>query len=108
VNLRGGGRAEWEVGGILGGLPGTRGEFVLNGRRLRSGKSISLLPGDRLVFRLEGGGGYGAPHKRARELVAKDIQSGLLSPESAHSIFGYGLPEASDTTDVAEVGVRST
>jgi N-methylhydantoinase B/oxoprolinase/acetone carboxylase alpha subunit len=108
VNLRGGGRVEWEVGGILGGLPGARGEFELNGHLLRSGKSISLSPGDRLVFRLEGGGGYGSPYKRARDLVAKDIQSGLLSPESAHSIFGYGLPEVSDTTDVAEVGVRST
>jgi N-methylhydantoinase B/oxoprolinase/acetone carboxylase alpha subunit len=43
------------------------------------------------VLRLEqtGGGGYGNPLERARELVRKDIEDGYVSAEAAALRYGY-------------------
>lgn len=87
VNLRGGGRREYRVEGILGGLPGAPSAFLLNGEPVRSGKTISLFPGDRLSFLVEGGGGYGSPEMRQLQAILDDIDSGLLSPETARAVF---------------------
>lgn len=93
VNLRGGGRREWKVEGILGGLAGARGEIILDGKPIRSGQSISLFPGSSLVFRTEGGGGYGSPEKRSPELIRRDIEIGLLRPETARAVYGPVVDE---------------
>jgi N-methylhydantoinase B len=43
------------------------------------------------VVRLEqtGGGGYGDPMARPRELVRQDIEDGYVSPEMAATQYGY-------------------
>jgi len=38
-----------------------------------------LRPGDRLTVETAGGGGYGDPHRRQRELAAADIADGKVS-----------------------------
>jgi len=47
------------------------------------------------VIRLEqtGGGGYGDPLTRPRELVLRDIEDGYVSPEMASKQYGCDLPE---------------
>jgi len=44
------------------------------------------------VVRLEqtGGGGYGDPRERPRDLVREDIENGYVSPEAAATRFGLG------------------
>jgi N-methylhydantoinase B len=46
------------------------------------------------VVRLEqtGGGGYGDPMARPRELVRQDIEDGYVSPEMAATQYGYRFP----------------
>lgn len=81
-----------------GGSPGATGEFVLNpdspgeerlpifvsNRRFRKGEVISI--------RTPGGGGYGDPRGRARELVADDLRFGYVSPQAATEHYGWGEP----------------
>jgi N-methylhydantoinase B len=38
---------------------------------------------------LPGGGGWGNPLERPRELVDNDLRQGLVSPEHARSAYGY-------------------
>jgi N-methylhydantoinase B len=47
------------------------------------------------VVRLEqtGGGGYGDPRARPRELVLKDVEDGYVSAEMAAIQYGCRLPE---------------
>jgi N-methylhydantoinase B len=48
------------------------------------------------VVRLEqtGGGGYGDPAARPRELVQQDIEDGYISPEMAATQYGYSFTGA--------------
>ncbi|MFT5174299.1 MAG: N-methylhydantoinase B [Gammaproteobacteria bacterium] len=48
-----------------------------------------MHPGDRISYRTAGGGGYGPARERERALVQREIDDGLISPASAHSIYGY-------------------
>jgi N-methylhydantoinase B len=53
------------------------------------GVAIELAAGDRVGLESCGGGGYGDPLDRARESVAADIESGLISPELAAAVYGW-------------------
>lgn len=63
--------------GLKGGFPGAKAEtFVERGGQkipLQSKQHFSLLEGDRLVIRTGGGGGYGEPKDRSRDLKKQDI-----------------------------------
>jgi len=54
--------------GLLGGLPGAPGRFLVNGKPVTTQARITLQPGDVVRLELPGGGGYGAP-ERAPEPV---------------------------------------
>jgi N-methylhydantoinase B len=75
-----------------GGLDGARG--VVNqksGTTLRT-KGYQVIPdGDRLILELPGGAGRGDPRGRNPDLVARDVQDGLVSPESARAVYGVAL-----------------
>ena len=80
--------------GLLGGMPGATGAFVLNPgtpgeRRLKSKGLDTLAQGDLVSVRLPGAGGYGDPRKRDRGQVAQDLQDQKISPESARRDYGY-------------------
>ncbi|MBI4182957.1 MAG: hydantoinase B/oxoprolinase family protein [Proteobacteria bacterium] len=80
--------------GIGGGAAGATGEFILNpdtDRETRLPIFVSnrrFARGDVISVRTPGGGGYGNPRERPRELVAQDVRSGYVSPAAARDIYG--------------------
>ena len=84
--------------GVEGGLDGAGGEMTLF--RLVDGEpdeteayvapkyGLAEFPPVRLVARSPGGGGWGDPANRSRELVRRDVRDGVVSPEAARDIYG--------------------
>jgi N-methylhydantoinase B/oxoprolinase/acetone carboxylase alpha subunit len=71
------------------GTAGGRVEIALaDGRRLHPKSRDTIHPGDRLIVRYAGGGGYGDPRSRTREAVERDLRDGYISPESARRDYG--------------------
>ena len=54
--------------------------------------NIPLEEGDTVTFGTAGGGGYGDPRDRARELIEADLRLGYVSPEAALRDYGYRPP----------------
>ena len=73
--------------GLAGGEDGSRTAVTVNGRTLSAAEmgagQVTLQSGEeRLVLAVPGGAGYGAVERRDPQLVAADIESGLVSPET--------------------------
>ena len=83
--------------GILGGKPGAVSEkWVIraDGRRtpLESKvDNVKVAPGDRIVFRTAGGGGWGDPLERDPARVCADVRRKLMSVEVAQREYGVVL-----------------
>ena len=60
---------------------GRRDGYRLKGRN-------RMRPGDRLVLRYPGGGGYGDPRERPAELVRADASAGFVSAAAADESYG--------------------
>jgi len=81
--------------GVLGGEPGERSSKLL--RRADGTEQVlpakcdevEVAPGDMLVYRTAGGGGWKDRLDRPVEAVARDVAYGLVSREKARS--GYGV-----------------
>ena len=88
--------------GVLGGLPGARSTKLLKRadgtEQVLPSKcdNIVVEPGDMLVYRTAGGGGWKDRLDRPAELVARDVSFGLVSREWAKE--GYGVVLADDGT----------
>ena len=86
--------------GVLGGWPGGRSSKLL--RRADGSEQIlpskcdqvKVEPGDMLVYRTAGGGGWKDRLDRPAEVVARDVSFGLVSREFATA--GYGVVLAAD------------
>jgi len=90
--------------GVLGGLPGGRSEKLL--RRADGTEQVlpakcdevEVAPGDMLIYRTAGGGGWKDRLDRPVEAVERDVSFGLVSVEGA--LRGYGVvvgdPEATE------------
>jgi N-methylhydantoinase B len=52
-----------------------------------------LLAGDVVHVRGMGGGGYGLPRLRERDMVAHDLSEQLITPGRARDVYGYGTEE---------------
>ena len=48
-----------------------------------------MTEGDRIQLDSAGGGGFGDPRERPRELVEEDVRQGFVSPEAAREFYGY-------------------
>ncbi|MGE0713904.1 MAG: hydantoinase B/oxoprolinase family protein [Alphaproteobacteria bacterium] len=80
--------------GTSGGLPGATGHLRVH----RDGQAIDLAPtaafdlkpGDVIELAVGGGGGWGDPRLRARELVRADLENGRITPEHAERFYDYG------------------
>ena len=73
--------------GLHGGLPGAMAGVVLpDGSPARLKSQTTLKPGDRVVIRFAGGGGFGDPRQRTAAAVAADVADGFVSPEQARSV----------------------
>jgi N-methylhydantoinase B len=90
--------------GILGGKPGMRSEKLLRRadgteHRLPSKcDEVAVQPGDMLVYRTAGGGGWKDPLDRPIEKVEADVAKGLVSREKAERDYGVvvGDPAATE------------
>jgi N-methylhydantoinase B len=83
-------RGPW---GVLGGHDGKPAEYVLirDGveTRLPAKTTLDVQPGDTISYRTCGGGGYGPPEERDRELVARDVREGKINAERARMVYGW-------------------
>lgn len=83
--------------GLDGGLPGLPGEVTVGGQAVPSSRGeVDLRPGQTLVLRTPGGGGFGPPEERDRGRVQRDLRAGLISAEVARSTYGLA-PGAAPT-----------
>jgi N-methylhydantoinase B len=55
---------------------------------------VRLVEGDRLMVETPGGGGWGHPGERDRELVRLDLRDGLISRHAAIDVYGLPAEEA--------------
>ncbi|WP_374443777.1 hydantoinase B/oxoprolinase family protein [Stella sp.] len=79
--------------GAQGGLAGAPARSVIlradGSEEVVPSKLVTVLkPGDRLLVETAGGGGYGHPGERERDLVAADIADGKVSAEEAARLYG--------------------
>lgn len=92
-------RHKFEPQGLFGGLPGSKGAFILNpgtpGEKTLRSKGLDTLEKHDLVsVRLPGAGGYGDPRQRDRAEVARDLVDGKISAEAARTLYGFEPPAA--------------
>ena len=86
--------------GILGGKPGMRSEKILvrkkqGPQRLPSKcDEVQVQPGDMLIYRTAGGGGWKNPLDRPMERVESDVSKGLVSKEKAEQDYGVIVGDA--------------
>lgn len=99
--------------GLQGGLgpPSANETRVFPGteRELRLGKKadIPIVPGDRIVVRPAGGGGYGDPRARDPERVAADVRDEYVSHEAARRFYGVVIdPESGEPDRTATDSLR--
>ena len=85
--------------GLAGGLAGAVSVAVIERadgttERVHKATNIAFAPGDKVTFFTAGGGGYGDPHERDRELLRRDVAMGLVTPEAAARDYGLTLDDA--------------
>ena len=83
-----GGRFRYPADGLVGGKPGAKSKFLINGEPKDPGTLNFANPGDVITFHNPGGGGYGDPLERDPELVESDVISGYVSLEKAREDYG--------------------
>ena len=86
--------------GLNGGREANAAQAYINGRELSEEERatgtglITLDSANTLVaFTTTGGGGFGDPKERDRDLVAEDLRNGLVSEEKAATEYGYRLTD---------------
>ena len=98
--------------GILGGKPGAVSEKWLiraDGRRMpleSKVDNVKVAPGDRIVFRTAGGGGWGDPLERDPARVRADVCRRLMSAEVARREYGVVLTGDALVLDAAATEER--
>jgi N-methylhydantoinase B len=76
--------------GLFGGQAGARAEVKIKRApdRTPPDRDTLLLPGDSVIIQTAGGGGYGPPAQRSRELVQRDVREGKISAKTAKEVYG--------------------
>ena len=89
-------RVKYPPWGVHGGKAGQSGQITVikkNGDQeiLYKSKAYPLEPGDSIIVETGGGGGYGSPQERTRELVERDLRRGYVSAEAARRDYGIAI-----------------
>ena len=90
----------WGIGGGRAGGSSSKTLIRADGTRetlVSKIDNVPVQPGDRLVFRTAGAGGWGDPLERPEAAVAQDVARGLVSPEAARTEYGVVLGDADAT-----------
>jgi N-methylhydantoinase B/oxoprolinase/acetone carboxylase alpha subunit len=74
--------------GLMGGLPGARGEVWINGAKIDRFPPFEFKAGDVCVIRVPGAGGFGPPRTREPDLVRRDVGAGVVTAEAARDVYG--------------------
>lgn len=61
--------------------------------------NLPLKSGIRVELVTPGGGGYGNPANRRRDLIENDLAEGYISEEAAYRLYGYGGPRAKQAAE---------
>jgi N-methylhydantoinase B len=84
--------------GIFGGAPGLPNhiEIEIAGCKsipvhLSKDQDITLKQGDSITVRTPGGGGFGEPAERERELLSRDLRRGYYTAQQIAESFGIGI-----------------
>ena len=77
-------RTKFAAQGLMGGRPGSLTKLSVDPPKALPPKDFTLLqPGDAVTVDLPGGGGYGKPEQRKRELIEKDLRAGRVTKTGA-------------------------
>jgi N-methylhydantoinase B len=81
--------------GLDGGLPASLSTLILMRDGVRQTlpskvTNLMLHKGDVVRLETSGGGGFGPPRSRARELIERDVHQGYVSAHAAAALYGYG------------------
>ncbi len=88
-------RIDFPPRGRDGGANGAAGYVGLTSGKVLKGKGAQTVArGERLVIMTPGGAGAGDPRRRDPAAVARDLQEGLISPETASGVYGLPLKAA--------------
>ena len=94
------------VSGRLGGKAGRGYGLEINDNEVDHGTSRTLNPGDRVCFRLSGGGGYGDPLERDPARVLDDVKEGRVTVEGARNDYVVVIDPATNTIDAAATAAK--
>jgi N-methylhydantoinase B len=73
-------RTKFAAQGLLGGKPGSLVTIAVEPPKAMPPKDFTMLqPGDVVTIDLPGGGGYGKPENRKKELIERDLKAGLVT-----------------------------
>ncbi|WP_254545232.1 hydantoinase B/oxoprolinase family protein [Halomarina pelagica] len=65
-------------------------------------ENVAVRAGDRLVFETAGGGGLGDPLGRDPDLVAREVERGLISADAAREEYGVVVEDGRPVADETE------
>ncbi len=95
-----GDRTKFAPKGILGGKDALRNEMYIirnTGKKyefpLGAKGMTTMRKGDVLVIKTPGGGGYGNPAERERELILKDVVNGFIDRETAEKAYNITISD---------------
>jgi N-methylhydantoinase B len=99
-------RTTYPAQGLNGGQSGAVGEVILSdGTRPHPKSHYTLQPGQHVVLKLPGGGGFNAPILREPQRVLEDVQQGYVSLERAAA--DYGVIIDADTMTIDEAATQA-
>ncbi|MEA2586979.1 MAG: N-methylhydantoinase [Thermomicrobiales bacterium] len=100
-------RLHHPAAGYAGGKPGATADISLSTGEHYAGKgSRELAPATMITLQLPGGGGFFDPFTRDPAAVLADVESGLVSPEHAHTEYGVVLNAAGGIDLEATAAIR--
>lgn len=93
----------WGIGGGFAGGSSSKTLIRADGTQqslVSKVDNVAVHPGDRLVFRTAGAGGWGNPVDRPAELVERDVVRRLVSPEAAEKRYGVVCGDQTATANL--------